>query len=308
MKRIIITGATGFIGQQLTAKLIEKSHTIIIFTRNPANAQKIFPNVHKIAKWDYNNSDQWISELDGADAVVHLAGANLNAARWNESYKKLLYDSRILSTKKLAEAIKIVERKPEVFISASAVGYYGNRFDEILSEESIQGKDFLAKLCCDWENEAKKVEALGIRSVQVRTGLVLSNNDGALKQMLPVFKYFIGGPLGNGKQWYSWIHIEDIVNIYLQALEFENLLGPINAVSPNPVTMKEFAQTLGSVLHRPSLFSVPKIILKTVIGEVAEVVVSSQRVIPNRLLNNGYQFKFEKLDAALRNLLVQKIR
>jgi len=303
MKKIIITGATGLIGQQLTIKLTDMGYKITIFTRNPDNAQKKLPNVHKVVKWEYDYVDEWLHELESVDAVIHLAGANLSTKRWNKEYKKLLYDSRIISTKKLIEAIKTVERKPKVFITASAIGYYGNRSDEILTEESEAGKDFLANLCNDWEKEAKNVEQFGVRSVQIRTGLALSRNEGALKQMLPAFKYFIGGPLGNGKQWYSWLHIEDIVNIYVKALESEILSGPINAVSPNPVTMKKFAKILGDVLHRPSFFSVPKIILLLVIGQVAEVVTSSQRVVPEKLLNSSFKFKFEKLEDALRDIL-----
>lgn len=303
MKKIIITGATGLIGQQLTIKLTDIGYKITIFTRNPDNAQKKLPNVHKVVKWEYDYVDEWLHELESVDAVIHLAGANLSTKRWNKEYKKLLYDSRIISTKKLIEAIKTVERKPKVFITASAIGYYGNRSDEILTEESEAGKDFLANLCNDWEKEAKNVEQFGVRSVQIRTGLALSRNEGALKQMLPAFKYFIGGPLGNGKQWYSWLHIEDIVNIYVKALESEILSGPINAVSPNPVTMKKFAKILGDVLHRPSFFSVPKIILLLVIGQVAEVVTSSQRVVPEKLLNSSFKFKFEKLEDALRDIL-----
>lgn len=303
MKKIIITGATGLIGQQLTIKLTDIGYKITIFTRNPDNAQKKLPNVHKVVKWEYDYVDEWLHELESVDAVIHLAGANLSTKRWNKEYKKLLYDSRIISTKKLIEAIKTVERKPKVFITASAIGYYGNRSDEILTEESEAGKDFLANLCNDWEKEAKNVEQFGVRSVQIRTGLALSRNEGALKQMLPAFKYFIGGPLGNGKQWYSWLHIEDIVNIYVKALESEILSGPINAVSPNPVTMKKFAKILGDVLHRPSFFSVPKIILLPVIGQVAEVVTSSQRVVPEKLLNSSFKFKFEKLEDALRDIL-----
>lgn len=303
MKKIIITGATGLIGQQLTIKLTDMGYKITIFTRNPDNAQKKLPNVHKVVKWEYDYVDEWLHELESVDAVIHLAGANLSTKRWNKEYKKLLYDSRIISTKKLIEAIKTVERKPKVFITASAIGYYGNRSDEILTEESEAGKDFLANLCNDWEKEAKNVEQFGVRSVQIRTGLALSRNEGALKQMLPAFKYFIGGPLGNGKQWYSWLHIEDIVNVYVKALESEILSGPINAVSPNPVTMKKFAKILGDVLHRPSFFSVPKIILLPVIGQVAEVVTSSQRVVPEKLLNSSFKFKFEKLEDALRDIL-----
>lgn len=195
------------------------------------------------------------------------------------------------------------KNKPSVFISASGIGYYGNCGDLILNEDSPSGNDFLADVCNAWESEAAKVEAYGVRNVRVRTGLVLSPNDGALKQMLTPFKLFVGGPLGDGKQWASWLHIEDIVGIYIHAIDCEELSGAVNAASPNPVKMNEFAKTLGKVLKRPSLFPIPKFMLKLVVGEAAEVVTASQRIDIKKLLNSGYNFKFTGLDEAFKDLL-----
>ncbi|HQJ45659.1 MAG TPA: TIGR01777 family oxidoreductase [Ignavibacteriaceae bacterium] len=303
MKKIIITGATGSIGQKLTKKLTERGYNIVVFTRNSDNAQKKLSNVYKVVQWDYNHLEEWVNELDNAAAVIHLAGANLGAKRWNSEYKKQLYDSRIISTRNLVEAIKSLEQKPKAFICASAVGYYGDRADEILKEDSTKGNDFLAKLCCDWEIEAKQVEQLGVRQVSVRNGLVLMKDEGVIKQLLLPFKFFLGGSLGNGKQWFPWIHIDDIVGIYMQSIENENLSGAINAASPGIVRMKEFANTFGSILKRPSFFSIPKFAVKIVAGEFGEYAVMSQRVSVEKILNIGYKFKFEKLEKALKDLL-----
>jgi len=303
MKKIIVTGATGLIGRKLVASLIEKKFEVIILSRDVRKAKSMFPDVKDFVEWDYQKPDEWKSRLENADAIIHLAGVNLFEKRWNEKFKSQILESRELSTRKLVDAIRSTVKKPDVFISASGIGIYGNGSDEILDEQSTIGNDFLADVCKVWEDESQKVEAFGVRSVQIRTGLVLSNEDGALKQMLPAFKMFFGGPLGNGKQWSSWLHIDDIVAIYLHALENVSISGPINAVSPNPITMNEFAKALGKVLNRPSLFSVPKFMLKIIIGEGAEVVTGSQKVIPDKLIKNGYKFKFTKLEDALNDLL-----
>jgi uncharacterized protein (TIGR01777 family) len=234
---------------------------------------------------------------------VHLAGANLAAKRWNEEYKKLAYDSRIISTRNLVEAIKLVEQKPKAFICSSAVGYYGNRGDDILSEDELQAHNYLADLCADWEKEAENAEALGVRRVSVRTGLVLSKNEGLLKQLLPSFKFFMGGYLGSGKQWFPWIHIDDIVGIYLHVIENEKINGAVNGASTGIVTNKEFSKTLGKVLERPALFPIPKFALKIVSGELGEYVADSQRVSVDKIIKSGYNFKFENLENALRDLI-----
>ena len=306
MKRIIVTGATGLIGQKLVCALIQRGDEVIIFSRNASKAKSVVSNAKEYVEWDYNKPELWESKLENSDAVVHLAGTNLFSKRWNDNFKKALLESREVSTKNLVEAIKLTKNKPDVFISASGIGYYGDRADDLLTEESQAGNDFLAEVCKVWESEASKVSEFGIRNVQIRTGLVLSIEDGALKQMLPPFKFFIGGPLGNGKQWSSWLHIDDIVGIYLHSIDNKNLSGAVNAAAPNPVRMKEFANILGKALHRPSIFSVPKFVLKIVVGEAAEVITASQKVDAQKLLNSGYKFRFPDLYNAFQNLLNKK--
>ncbi len=303
MKKIIITGATGLIGQKLVSALIHRGDEVIIFSRDIAKAKTIIPNAYEYVKWDYLKPELWKAKLENSDAIVHLAGTNLFAKRWTDSFKNEILKSRQISTKNLVDAIKSCSNKPQVFISASGVGYYGDCGDTILDEASSAGNDFLAEVCKLWEGESKRVENAGIRSVQIRTGLVLSTEDGALKQMIPPFKFFIGGPLGKGKQWASWLHIEDIIRIYVHAIDSTELRGAVNAASPNPVRMKEFANKLGNILHRPSLFPVPKFVLRMVIGEAAEVVTASQKVDIQKLLSSGFKFKFDFIKEALKDLL-----
>lgn len=305
MKKIVITGATGLIGKKLSQKLSEDGHQIIVFSRDASSAKNILQKEFTYIDWDYRKNDNWIESISSADAIIHLAGINLFSKRWNKKFKEEILASRKETTKALVDAIKLSERKPEVFVSASGVGYYGDCGDELLDENSPAGNDFLAEVCKVWESEAAEVESAGVRRVSVRTGIVLSQEDGALKKMLLPFKLFIGGPLGNGKQWFPWIHIDDIVGIYCHALENQNLNGPVNAASPNICTMKEFARTLGKVLHRPALFPVPEFALKIAIGEAGKVVLMSQRVDVKKTLDSGYRFRFEKLEEALRNLLLQ---
>jgi len=303
MKKIIITGATGSIGQRLAKELIERGDEVIVFTRNPAKAKKKIVNASNYVKWEYENKDAWMNKMHGIDTVVHLAGANLGAKRWNAEYKKLAYDSRIISTRNLVEAIKLTEQKPKTFICSSAVGIYGNRYDEVIDESSLLGNDFMAKICKDWEAEAQKVEQFGVRRISIRTGLVLVKDEGLLKQLYLPFKLFVGGPLGNGRQWFPWIHIDDIVGIFLHIINNESIHGPINAASPGIVRMKEFAKSFGKVLKRPSFFPIPKLAMKVVAGEVAEYAVMSQRTSVKKIIESGYKFKFENLEVALRDLM-----
>lgn len=304
MKKIVITGATGLIGRKLSTKLSEDGHQIIVFSRDASSAKNILQKEFTYIDWDYRRPDNWIESISSAEAIIHLAGINLFSKRWNKKFKEEILASRKETTKALVDAIKLSERKPEVFVSASGVGYYGDCGDKLLDESSPAGDDFLAEVCKVWESEAAEVESAGVRRVSVRTGIVLSQEDGALKKMLLPFKLFIGGPLGNGKQWFPWIHIDDIVGIYCHALENQKLNGALNAASPNICTMKEFARTLGKVLHRPALFPVPEFALKIAIGEAGKVVLMSQRVDVKKILESGYKFRFEKLEEALRNLLL----
>jgi uncharacterized protein len=302
-KKIIITGATGLIGKKLSRALNDRGDEVTVFTRNTDSANKTIPFVKSLVKWNYKNPDEWKNHLDGKDAIVHLAGINLFSRRWNDNFKKEIIESREISTRNLVKSLKDCNKKPQVFISASGVGYYGDGGDKILSEDSSKGNDFLADVCNVWEHESRKADDYGIRNVQVRTGIVLSSEDGALKQMLLPFKLFIGGSLGSGKQWFPWIHIDDIVGIYIHAIDNKNLSGAVNSASPNIVRMKEFAKTLGKVMKRPSLFAVPEFVLRIVVGEAAGTVVTGQRVSEDKLLNSEYKFGFENLEEALAELL-----
>ena len=303
-KKIIITGATGFIGKKLSNVLIARGEQLIIFTRSIDKGKTEIPSAYEFVKWDYKNPHEWEKHLDGKDAVIHLAGANLYAKRWSEEYKKLIVESREISTKNIVAAIKKANKKPSVLICPSGVNYYGDSGDTILTENSFNGNDFLASVCKRWEASAAEVEKTGVRRVSIRTAPALSTEEGTLKEMLLPFKLFIGGSLGNGKQWFPWIHIDDLIGIYLYALDNDNLNGPVNGCAPNPVRMKEFAQTLGKILHRPSFFSVPKFALKVVLGEFAESITASLRVVPEKLNDMNYKFKFERLEEALRDLLL----
>ena len=301
--KIIITGATGLIGRSLCERLINRGDEVTVFTRDVDKAKNLLPQIKKFVDWDYKNPDRWQSEINNVDAVIHLAGANLFGKRWNENYKRKILESRQISTQNLVNAIASVNNKPSTFICSSAVGIYGNRRDQLLAEESAPGNDFLAQVCKTWEEEAAKVETSAVRRVSIRTGIVLSTKEGALKQMLLPFKLFVGGPLGNGKQWFPWIHIDDLVNTFLFCLDNTNVKGAANGVSPNPVRMNEFAKTLGNVLHRPSFFKVPAFALKIIAGEFADSITASLRVVPEKLAQNNYNFKFEKLEEALEDLL-----
>ncbi len=303
MKKIVITGATGLIGKKLSAELSRMGYHIIVFSRNSRLAKEVLSEYYEYVEWDFQNSEKWKDKISDSEAVIHLAGTNLFGRRWNDKFKEEILASRRETTKSIADVIKESSNRPSIFISASGVGYYGDGGDKILTEDSPAGNDFLAEVCKVWESEAAEVERVGVRRVSIRTGIVLSPEDGALKRMLLPFKLFIGGQLGNGKQWFPWIHIDDIVGIYIHSLHNENLVGAINAASPDICTMNEFAKTFGQVLRRPSWFPVPKFALKFAIGEAGDVILMSQRVSVDKLLKSGYKFKFENLEEALRDLI-----
>jgi hypothetical protein len=302
-KKIIITGATGLIGNPLCRALINRGDEVTVFTRNTDLAKKVLGEKVTYLKWDYKNPSAWQYSLNNHDAIIHLAGANLSDKRWTKKYKKIILDSRVNGTRSLVEAINETHTKIKVFISSSAVGFYGSSGDNILIEDSASGNDFLAKVCLAWEKEAQKVNGFGIRTALLRQGVALSSNGGALKRFLLPFKFFVGGPLGNGKQWFSWIHIKDLIAIYLFILDNSDVSGAINTVSPNTVRMNEFAKTLGKSLKRPSIIKVPEFALRILVGEVTSSIVASQRVIPKRLIDHGFKFKFENLEEALKDLL-----
>jgi hypothetical protein len=298
-RKIVITGATGFIGRKLCRTLFENGNDITVFSRNINMAKRVLPYLYNFVEWDYRNPRLWQNELENKDAVIHLAGTNVFGKRWDANYKHDIYESRESATRNLVNSISVLKNKPEVFISSSAVGYYGDYGNEPVTEDSDPGNDFLAGVCKAWEYEASLVENSGIRRVSIRTGIIISPEDGALKKMLLPFRFFAGGPLGNGNQWFPWIHIEDILRIYLFALDNDKLQGPVNGTAPNPVTMKEFAKTLGRVLNRPSIFHVPEFLLKLTVGEGALTILASQKVIPQKLAGLSFNFNYEFLEPAL---------
>lgn len=303
---ILVTGATGLIGKELCFKLKERGHKVSILTHNLRAAEIIFGNHLSIVEWSDYSEDKWEQQLKNKDAIIHLAGANLNRKRWTAGYKKMIIDSRVKETNKLIDAIKTYGSDIKVLISASAVGYYGSRGEDTLTEDSSAGSDFLANVCTCWENAALAAKNLGIRTVLFRQGVVLSDDGGALKKILLPYKFFIGGSLGKGNQWFPWIHVDDLISTYLFVLDNHKISGAINAVSPASIRMKEFAKTLGKVLNRPSIFTVPEFALRVIIGEAADAILSSQKVIPKKLMDYGYKFKFENLEDALRELLKTK--
>lgn len=305
-KRILITGATGLIGSRLTNALCTMGAYVKVLTTNPSSAKKLFKSNYTIEILDsakFPDSESLSKQISETDAIVNLGGANLGARRWNSSYKELIYDSRIELTEHIAEGIRYADPKPEVLVNASGVGIYGDTGDEIVTEESGTGNDFLAKVCKDWESKAMEAIPLGVRVTLIRTGIVLDMNGGALPQLLLPFKFFAGAYHASGKQWISWIHIDDIVSLYLKAIEDKDLSGPVNGTSPAAVRNKDFIITAGKILGRGFIMPVPAFALKIAAGEFAESIIAGQRVVPRKAINSGFIFKYPELDEALRNLL-----
>lgn len=300
--KVLITGATGFIGTRLCTALAEKGCEPIALSRNPDSAKKKLPDVKTIERWDPLKEIPPLQAIEQSKAVVHLAGENV-AGRWNEEKKRLIRESRVVSTKNLVDALKKAAKRPEVLISASAIGYYGDRGDEILTEDSSPGEGFLSDICRDWEREAARAEELGIRVVSIRIGIVLGTDGGALKEMLFPFRLGVGGPLATGKQWMAWIHRDDLVGIILHVLQNSSVRGAINGTAPFPVQNSEFSKTLGRVLHRPAVFKVPSLALKLLFGEFAAFLLQSERVVPRVVKDSGYIFQYETLSAALKECL-----
>ncbi len=303
INKIIIAGATGLIGRHLTSELIKRGNQVTVFTRNIDKAKQIVPGAKEYFEWDYYYPQDWAHLLEKKDVVINLAGANLFDKRWNENYKEVIRTSRILTTGSLVSAISQIKNKPNIFISASAVGFYGNGGENLITEDSPAGDDFLAKLCFEWENEASKANNYGLRTINLRTGIVLSADGGAFQKILKSFKFYTGGYLGSGNQWFPWIHIYDAVNSIIFAINNNKLQGPINVCSPNPVRMKEFSNLMGKILKKPSFFNIPEFALKIILGESAQTIIDSLKVYPNKLISNGFSFKFEDLDTALKDLL-----
>ncbi len=296
--KIVISGASGLVGSALRNALCAEGHTVARLVRaGGAAAEGDF-------RWDPATRTLDEPALEGADAVVHLSGASVAEGRWTPARKGLLRSSRLDSTRLLVDALGRLRRKPRVFLCASATGYYGNRGDEILTESSEPGTDFLSLLARDWEVEAARAESSGIRTVQMRFGVILSRDGGALPRMVTPFKFGVGGKLGSGRQWMSWIALEDVVGAVRTMIVDERLRGPVNVVAQNPTQNAEFTRVLARVLHRPAIFPAPAFALRLALGEIADaLLLSSQRVRPERLLAAGFAFRYAELEAALRAIL-----
>ena len=295
--KFLITGGTGFVGSFLTLQLLQNDHEVTVIGRSST------PVVHSgrfhAISADTARKGSWQNALKDVDAVINLAGMSI-FQRWTPAYKQQIYDSRILTTRHVVEGM--TGDRPQTLISTSAVGYYGSRGDDILSETEPCGRDFLSKVGKDWEHEAFEAEKKNIRVVAARFGVVLGRSGGALKQMITPFKWFVGGPMGSGRQWFSWIHVEDLLAGLMFMLETPKIQGPVNLCSPAPVTSGELARTLGAVLGRPAVIPAPSFALRLILGEFAETLLASQRAIPEKLLASGFIFKFPDLKEALTDL------
>jgi len=293
--KILITGASGLIGKALQTSFKEKGYEMLLGSRGE-------PKDERHIKWnpDTGFSAEDLPRLEGLDTVIHLAGENISGLRWTEEKKKAIRDSRVFGTRSMIETFDKLKQKPKVFISGSAIGFYGDRGNDEMNESSSAGKTFLSEISKEWEAESRRAEDMGIRTVLLRTGIVLSKDGGALATMMTPFKLGIGGVIGSGEQWMSWVSLDDVVRIINFVLENEDFRGAINVTAPNPVTNKEFTKTLGSVLYRPTFLPLPEFAVHMVFGEMGDaLLLDSTRVVPKRLLDAGFEFKYPNLKDAL---------
>lgn len=295
---IFLTGATGFIGSYLRTMLLRQGHLLTIVTRTPESYDNEEAKNQRFISWD----DDLTTEMDSADVVINLAGAPIFGRRWTREVKDQIYDSRVERTADVAEAITQANTPPELFISTSAAGFYGDRGDDMIDESVGSGNDFLARVCIDWEAAARPAVDAGVRLVHPRIGIVLEQEGGALKQMLPAFKFGVGGPVGTGKQFFPWVHMYDLCRGIIYPIDNSDLEGPYNLNAPNPVRMKKFANVLAEQLRRPALFRVPEFVLQLVLGEAANPIVNSLRLQPQKLQQHGFEFRFAHLPEALADI------
>jgi len=306
--RVAIIGGTGFVGQALTKLLVSNGYEVFIFTRNKSLQSNQSIDYHdkqlvKYIYWSAETTNFDIDDLPMFDAVVNLAGESLSSGRWTSSKKQLIMNSRMKTTKAIVSMLARMSVKPSVLINASAIGFYGTSATNTFTEQSeVAGNDYLASVVQNWEYEASQAQSLGIRVVYMRFGLILDKQKGALPQMLLPYKLFVGGRLGDGQQWYSWIHIYDVINMIKFAIENDAIVGVMNVTAPNPVTMNEFGKTLSSIINRPHWLPTPAILLKIMLGEMSILVLDGQKVIPEKALNYGFKFKYSRLHEALVNI------
>ena len=302
----LITGGTGLIGRALINSLVADGHTVTVLSRSPQKHQSSLPAGVNVVKWDGASAEGWGHLIDSVDAIVNLAGEGIADGRWSEERKQRILQSRGYAGKALVEAIRSATKKPKVFIQSSAVGYYGASDETPLSEKSVAGKDFLGKVCSDWEASSVALEKMGVRRAVIRTGIVLSTKGGAFPKLLLPFYFFAGGPIGNGKQYFPWIHIDDQVRAIRFLLENEKARGVFNLAAPNPPTNKEFVQKLGKAMGRPAFLPVPAFVFKIVFGEMSTVLLDGQRAQPLALQKAGFTFAHPEAVAAISDILKQK--
>lgn len=303
---IVMTGGTGFIGRSLCASLCQEGHRVTLLTRRIEGAQWSCDSSVTDVEWNGREAGAWEHCLEGAGAVINLAGAPIADGRWNDARKQLLVESRVLTTRLLIEAMLRRSSKPQTLISASGIGYYGASDDRVLDEGSPRGQGFLADLCLAWEAEALRAAEFGVRVVTLRTGMVLEQDGGALPKMLLPFQLFTGGPIMPGTQWVSWIHRRDHIGLTQWVLKTPSVSGPINVVAPEAVTMNQFCAGLGRVLHRPSWLPVPGFALSLALGELGTLMTTGQRVNPVKALSGGYVFHYPTLEPALRAIMTKR--
>jgi uncharacterized protein (TIGR01777 family) len=301
--KILITGGTGFVGTQLVSRLFKDRNEVTILTRSKRRSDKGASGVSYL-EGDPTKKGSWQDTIKEHDVVINLAGATI-FSKWTEEQKKAIRESRISTTQNIVEGMLPHSERPLTLFSTSAVGYYGFCGDEKLAEDSPPGNDFLARIAVEWEEEALKAKNKGARVVITRFGIVMGEKGGALSQMIPLFKKYIGGPIGSGKQWFSWVHIKDLVEAFAFLLKHLEISGAVNVCSPNPVRNKDFATALGKALHRPSFFTAPGFMVKLVLGEFGSVILEGQRVIPKRLLENGFVFQYPDIEKALESIVGQ---
>ena len=296
--KIFITGGSGFVGTHLAHDFVNRGHRVI--AAGTSSDHKNPPNENfRYISADTTLKGPWQDALEDVDAIINLAGRNIFKL-WSDGYKNQIYNSRILTTRNLVEAIP--HKKGIILCSTSGAGYYGNRADEMLKEDDSPGNDFLAKVSIDWEKEAFLAENKGVRVAAMRFGVVLDKNGGALTKMIPAFKFFAGGPLGSGRQWFPWIHMDDLISAINFILENNGIKGPVNFCAPNPIRNRDFGRALGKVLKRPSFMKVPSFMIRLVVGEMGTLLTNSQRVIPHKLLGHGFKFQYPDIDSALADI------
>ena len=303
---IVVTGGTGFIGRPLSASLAQEGHRVTLLTRRKNEAQRLFGSAVTAVEWNGTETGAWEQSLEGADAVINLAGAPIADARWTDARKRLLTASRVLTTRLLVAAMSRRSAKPRMLINASGIGYYGACDDHILDEGAARGQGFLADLCLAWEAEALRAAEFGVRVVMLRTGMVLEQDGGALPKMLLPFLLFAGGPILPGTQWVSWIHRRDHIGLIQWLLTAPSISGPVNAVAPETVRMNRFCEVLGQTIHRPSWLPVPVFALHLALGELGTLMTTGQRVHPAKALSGGYVFHYPTLESALQAIMTKR--